>query len=180
MRMTKYMRLQIGLAAGIFVLSFVRSDTIWLLCMPFSAAENWPNVTVVINLITICVRVNTSSRRNKYKDANSGFSEPNAAFLLKTLCGWSDMPNQEILDAMAGASNLTEKNVAIVAKREAGGFYQSNCVGKSHLRQAGLITSPRRGIFHITDRGGDVLRSRNPINIAILNQFSEYQAFRAK
>jgi len=49
---------------------------------------------------------------------------------------------------------------------------------KTHLIKAGLLESPRRAIFQITDRGKEVLRN-NPseINAKFLKQFPEYVAF---
>lgn len=47
---------------------------------------------------------------------------------------------------------------------------------KTYLKQAGLLTSPRRGIFVITDEGHKLL-SRNPSRIDN-NMLNEYQAFR--
>ncbi len=51
---------------------------------------------------------------------------------------------------------------------------------KSHLKMAGLLANPRRGIYEITDRGIEVLKN-NPsaINLRFLTQFPEYIAFRA-
>jgi restriction system protein len=50
---------------------------------------------------------------------------------------------------------------------------------KSYLQQAGLIESPRRAHFRITDRGRELLRT-NPdrIDIALLEQYPEFRAFR--
>ena len=50
---------------------------------------------------------------------------------------------------------------------------------KSYLTQAGLLESPKRGKFHISDRGKEVL-AKNPemININYLDQFQEFQEFR--
>ena len=51
---------------------------------------------------------------------------------------------------------------------------------KSHLKQAGLIESPRWGVYLISARGLAFLREASgPINIKILSQFSEYQKFRS-
>jgi len=50
---------------------------------------------------------------------------------------------------------------------------------KVYLEQAGLITSPRRGHFHITERGRDL--AANPperIDIAFLDQYEEFRNFR--
>lgn len=50
---------------------------------------------------------------------------------------------------------------------------------KSYLTQAGLLESPKRGKFHISERGKEVL-AKNPdkININYLDQFPEFQEFR--
>jgi restriction system protein len=49
----------------------------------------------------------------------------------------------------------------------------------SYLKQAGLISSPRRGAYEITDRGRSVLAAPPArIDIAFLAQFPEFQAFR--
>ena len=57
----------------------------------------------------------------------------------------------------------------------------SNRVGwaRSYLKQAGLLATPKRGYFRITDQGQTLLAT-NPekINIALLEQFPEFQAFR--
>ncbi len=50
---------------------------------------------------------------------------------------------------------------------------------KTYLQRAGLLESPRRGVFRITERGRQVLR--NPparIDIAFLSQFPEFRQFR--
>lgn len=52
---------------------------------------------------------------------------------------------------------------------------------RSYLKQAGLIESPRRGFFRITERGRNVLAGRpTVVNLATLEQFEEFRAFRAK
>lgn len=49
----------------------------------------------------------------------------------------------------------------------------------SYLKQAGLIESPRRGVYAITDRGRSVLSEQpSRIDIAFLSRFPEFQAFR--
>lgn len=56
----------------------------------------------------------------------------------------------------------------------------NNRVGwaRTYLKKAGLLDSPKRTVFVITDRGIDVL-NQNPtiINISFLNQFSEFKDF---
>lgn len=49
----------------------------------------------------------------------------------------------------------------------------------SYLKQAGLISSPRRGAYEITDRGRGVLgEAPARIDIGYLSRFPEFQAFR--
>jgi restriction system protein len=49
---------------------------------------------------------------------------------------------------------------------------------KSHMKAAGLITSPKRGHYAITPVGVDVLRThKGPINLALLRQFPGHQLF---
>jgi len=51
---------------------------------------------------------------------------------------------------------------------------------KSHLKMAGLLANPRRGIYQITPRGQEVLsKSPTAINVRFLRQFQEYAALRA-
>ncbi len=57
----------------------------------------------------------------------------------------------------------------------------NNRVGwaRSYLKQAGLLTSPKRGYFQITEQGLKLL-SENPakINVSLLERYPEFQAFR--
>lgn len=49
----------------------------------------------------------------------------------------------------------------------------------SYLKQAGLIASPRRGVYEITARGRETLaQSPGRIDIPFLSRFAEFQAFR--
>ncbi len=50
----------------------------------------------------------------------------------------------------------------------------------SYLKQAGLVESPRRGVYRITERGRNTLcASPERIDIAFLQQFPEFREFRA-
>lgn len=52
---------------------------------------------------------------------------------------------------------------------------------RTYLKQAGLLESPKRGLFKITDRGRAVLASRPPrIDAGFLDQFEEFRAFRSR
>jgi len=51
---------------------------------------------------------------------------------------------------------------------------------KTYLSKAGLLQSPRRGYFRITQRGLDILRAGiTEINTKYLDQFPEFQEFRS-
>jgi restriction system protein len=50
---------------------------------------------------------------------------------------------------------------------------------KVYLTQAGVLESPKRGKFHISDRGRKILsENRDRIDIKFLQRFEEFQAFR--
>lgn len=52
---------------------------------------------------------------------------------------------------------------------------------KVYLQQAGLLSSPRRGYFQISDRGRQVLKAPpSRIDIKFLSQFSEFAEFRKR
>ena len=49
-----------------------------------------------------------------------------------------------------------------------------------HMKKAGLLESPRRGLFRITPRGKELLTKKpTVINLKLLEQFPEFQEFRA-
>lgn len=49
---------------------------------------------------------------------------------------------------------------------------------KSHMKAAGLLESPKRGVYKITPVGVALLkRHHGPINLAVLNQFPGHQVF---
>src|SRR5439155_15001063 len=52
---------------------------------------------------------------------------------------------------------------------------------RSYLKQAGLLESPRRGYFRITQRGREVLgESPGRIDVDFLSRFPEFLQFRAR
>lgn len=49
-----------------------------------------------------------------------------------------------------------------------------------HMKKAGLIESPRRGVFHITQRGRELLAEKpSGISLKLLEQFPDFLEFRA-
>lgn len=51
---------------------------------------------------------------------------------------------------------------------------------RTYMKKAGLLSSPARGMIEITERGKQVLSEKpKVINVAYLNKFPEFEAFRA-
>jgi restriction system protein len=102
--------------------------------------------------------------------------------LLRSLEDGSERGTQDTLDALAAQFGLTEADVTQpMPSRRAPLFTNRVAWAKLHLKRAGLIESPRRAIYRITERGRKVLRTPpEKITFAYLGQFTEYAAFRAR
>jgi restriction system protein len=102
--------------------------------------------------------------------------------LLKLFSDGMEHTNQEILEVMAGVSQLTEEErTKLLPSGKQLVFTNRVAWAKSHLKNAGLVSSPRRGVFQITGRGRDVLLSGpDSINLRFLDQFPEHRAFRGQ
>ena len=87
----------------------------------------------------------------------------------------------ETLDALADHFKLTEEERrALLPSGIQAVFTNRVAWAKSHLKKAGLLTNPKRGVYQITERGREVLAgSPAAINLRSLYRFPEYQAFRA-
>jgi restriction system protein len=87
----------------------------------------------------------------------------------------------DTVDALATHFKLTdEERKALLPSGVQEVFRNRVAWAKSHLKMAGLLANPRRGIYQITARGKEVLaKSPTGINLRFLHQFPEYQAFRA-
>lgn len=52
---------------------------------------------------------------------------------------------------------------------------------RTYMKKAGLLESPRRGYFHITRRGHELLQSDPPtVNVKVLEQYPEFRQFRTR
>lgn len=102
--------------------------------------------------------------------------------LLRSLESGSECSTQETLDALAKELHLTEADVTQpMPSRKAPLFTNRVAWAKLHLKRAGLIDSPRRGVYRITERGLEVLRTPpDRIDLAYLARFPEYAEFRAR
>ena len=86
----------------------------------------------------------------------------------------------ETTDALADQFKLTdEERKALLPSGVQEIFRNRVAWAKSHLKMAGLLANPKRGIYKITDRGLEIIRKNPPlINLKFLFQFPEYVAFR--
>jgi restriction system protein len=87
----------------------------------------------------------------------------------------------DTVEALAAEFSLSEhERTALLPSGVQGVFVNRVAWAKSHLKMAGLVESPRRGVFRITPRGLEVLQKKpNAINLRLLHQFPEYIQFRS-
>jgi restriction system protein len=102
--------------------------------------------------------------------------------LLRHFADGEEHANQETADILAGGVQLTEaERGQLLPSGKQTIFTNRVAWAKSHLKQAGLIDSPRRGIYRLTERGREVLHSHSgPITLRFLDQFPEHRAFRSQ
>ncbi len=88
----------------------------------------------------------------------------------------------ELRDALAQRFDLTDEELAQkIPSGTARTFANRVAWASTHMKQAGLLVKPRRGISRITDRGLAVLREHpERINMSVLEQFPEYIEFRTR
>jgi restriction system protein len=99
--------------------------------------------------------------------------------LLKHLSDREERSTQETFDALADAFNLSEEErKELLASGNQPIFTNRIAWAKVYLKKAGLIESPKRGYYQITDRGLDVLR-QNPATVdnKFLMQYPEFEEF---
>jgi restriction system protein len=102
--------------------------------------------------------------------------------LLEHLSDGADHSNQETASVLADQFHLSEdERTQLLPSGKQSLFTNRVAWAKSHLKQAGLVESPRWGVYCITTRGTALLcEVDGPITMKVLSQFPEYQEFRAK
>lgn len=83
-------------------------------------------------------------------------------------------------DALAAEFKLTDtdRNELLPSGRQTK-FSNRVVWAKSYLQRASLLSSPRRGHFQLSERGGNVLKNPPPrIDIKFLEQYPEFVEFR--
>ncbi len=100
--------------------------------------------------------------------------------LLRHLADGAEHTNQESFDALAQEFNLTDTERAQLLPSGQQTIFRNRVAwAKAHFKRAGLIESPRRGIYRITDCGRNVLAG-NPkrIDLKFLDKFPGHREFR--
>ena len=100
--------------------------------------------------------------------------------LLQHLSDGKVHKNRETNEFLAGHFQLTEDELSEMLPSGYARLFD-NRIGwaKTHLKGAGLIESPERAKYRITQRGIDALAQSEPINLAYLRQFEEYNEFKS-
>ncbi len=99
--------------------------------------------------------------------------------LLRALADGNDHEVADVRDRIAKELNLTEADrTELLPSGKQAGF--NNRVGwaKTYLDKAGLVSSPRRGVYRITEAGQGLLRQNpNRIDRQLLMQFESFRDF---
>jgi restriction system protein len=101
--------------------------------------------------------------------------------VLRLLGDGKDRTSAEIRGAIAAEFTLTPADLAqmLPSGRQAT-FNNRVAWAQAYLKQAGLVESPKRGVYRITARGkGIAAQAPSRIDIEFLTQFPEFQAFRS-
>lgn len=99
---------------------------------------------------------------------------------LELVDGISPRSASEVREALATHFKLSPDDLAqMLPSGKQSTFVNRVAWAYSYLKQAGLISSPKRGLYQISDRGRAVLKEKpGRIDIALLSKFPEFQAFR--
>ncbi|MDX1959518.1 MAG: restriction endonuclease [Leptospiraceae bacterium] len=98
--------------------------------------------------------------------------------LLKFLKDKKEHTNKEIIEHISNHFNLSSADRDERLPSSSSVYLISNRVGwaETHMKMAGLIESPRRAIYRITNEGIETLQKNlSQINLAYLKNFKKYQ-----
>jgi restriction system protein len=99
--------------------------------------------------------------------------------LLKLASDKEEHSMQEALESLASSFKISEAELQQLLPSGQQRIFD-NRVGwaRTYLKKAGLLDSPKRGVFIITEKGLVVLKSNPPkINVAFLRQYPEFVEF---
>ena len=100
--------------------------------------------------------------------------------LLKAVEDGRDYAMKEVVATVAKQFSLTDEELLMLLP--SGGaplFYNRLAWAKTHLKKAGLVELPKRGVFRITAAGKELLQTKpQRIDTAWLQRYPSYTAFR--
>lgn len=102
--------------------------------------------------------------------------------LLELHADGGEKTQEELRDALALRFELTEDDLARrLPSGTARTFVNRVAWASTHMKEAGVLAKPRRGISQITERGLGVLRDyADRVDMSVLEQFPEYTEFRTR
>jgi restriction system protein len=100
--------------------------------------------------------------------------------VLKQLAAGGEQPPAKVREAVATALQLTPEDLgALLPSGRQTTFANRVAWALGYLKQAGLLESPRRGVYRLTDRGRTTLSDNvDRVDIQYLMRFPEFVAFR--
>jgi len=100
--------------------------------------------------------------------------------VLKQLAAGGEQPPATVREAVAAALQLTPEDLAaLLPSGRQTTFANRVAWALGYLKQAGLLESPRRGVYRLTDRGRAALSEDvDRVDIQYLMRFPEFVAFR--
>jgi restriction system protein len=96
--------------------------------------------------------------------------------LLEHLADGAVKSNRETIDVLSKHFQLTDEETAeLLPSGQQSVFTNRVAWAKAHLKRAGFLESPSRGLYKVTSRGLEALAQNNQrINLKYLKQFEEY------
>lgn len=102
--------------------------------------------------------------------------------VLKLAADQKEHKFRDAVEQLAGEFSLSAEELNELLPSGSQAIF-NNRVGwaRSYLKQAGLLDSPKRGYFNITEKGLSLL-AENPekVNVALLERYPEFQEFRSR
>ena len=100
--------------------------------------------------------------------------------LLRYLADGKEHPHREVLDALADEFKLTEEERKELLPSGQDYLFRNRVAwARTHLKGAGLVDNPKRGVFVITEQGRSLLAGKpDTINLKILHNYPAYLEFR--
>lgn len=102
--------------------------------------------------------------------------------VLKLAADGEEHKYRDAVETLAESHQLTEEELNTLLPSGSQAVFD-NRVGwaKTYLKQAGLLDSKRRGYFHITDLGRELLRKGpSKIDVKLLKQYPEFRKFQRR